>query len=149
MRPLGVSLVGFYQVLRGLVGLVFGFFVVLFDGPANKLVSVAALGNGAERLVGHFGHGGGLPIIVFALVHLLAAYAILQMRNWGRYLTLLFCAIELVLVLPDAIHTNVFALLVGGLNGLCIFYLAMPPVGRAFRAGHSGTNRLSDSVARA
>jgi hypothetical protein len=149
MRPIGVSLVGFYQILRGLVGLVFGFFVLFFDGPANKLVSVAALGNGAERLVGHFGHGGGLPIIAFAFVHMLAAFGVLQLRSWGRYLTLLFSAIELVLVLPSALHTNVFALLVGGLNGLCILYLAMPPVGRAFRVKYLGANRLGDSAARA
>ncbi len=149
MRPLGVSLVGFYQILRGLVGLVFGFFVLVFDGPSNKLVSVAALGNGAERLVGHFGHGGGLPIIAFACVHFFAAYAILKMRSWGRYLTLLFSAIELVLVIPGALHANVFALLVGGLNALCILYLAMPPVGRAFRVKYLGANPLGDSAARA
>jgi hypothetical protein len=149
MRPLGVGLVGFYQILRGLVGLVFGFFVLFFDGPTNKLVSVAALGNGAERLVGHLGHGGGILIIAFAFVHMLAAFGVLQMRNWGRYLTLLFSAAELVLVIPGALRANIFALVVGALNGLCILYLAMPPVGRAFRVKYSGANRLGDSAVRA
>ena len=134
MRPLGVTLVAAYQILRGLVGLVFGLFVVFYDGPANKLVSVAARGNSVERLVGHYGHGGGLIVVVFAVFHIVAAYGVFRMQSWGRFLTLIFCAAELVMVLPTALQSNIFALLVGGLNAVCIFYLAMPPVARAFRS---------------
>jgi hypothetical protein len=134
LRPLGITLVAAYQILRGLVGLVFGAFVLFYDGPANKLVSVAARGNSVERLVGHYGHGGGLIIVAFAAVHLISAYGVFRVQSWGRFLTLLFCAAELVLVLPTALQLNTFALLVGGLNAACIFYLAMPPVARAFRS---------------
>src|ERR1700691_1468105 len=108
MRPLGVTLVSLYQFLRGFIGLVFGGFVLFFDGPANKLVSVAAVGNPVERFVGHFAHHAGIIIIALALVHLVAGYGLLQMRKWGRALTILFSAIELALVLPTAIQMNTF-----------------------------------------
>ena len=134
MRPLGVTLVGFYQILRAVIGSVFGLFVVFYRGPANKLASVAAQGNAVERLLGGFGHAAGVVIIVFAGVHLLAGYGVLQMRNWGRFLTLLLSAVELVLVLPGAVQVNIFSLLFGVINAACIFYLAMPPIGRAFHA---------------
>ena len=45
MRPLGVTLVGFYQILRGLLGLLFGLSVLLFTGMVAKLASLAAEGN--------------------------------------------------------------------------------------------------------
>ena len=34
MRPLGVTLVGFYQILRGVLGLVFGLSLLVFTGLA-------------------------------------------------------------------------------------------------------------------
>jgi uncharacterized membrane protein (DUF2068 family) len=134
MRPLGVTLVGFYQILRGVLGLVFGLSVLLFAGVAAKLASLAAEGNAVERLLREFGHVAGLGIIVFAVVHMLAGYGVLQMQNWGRLLTLLFSAIGLVLVLPGLIHAHIFSLCFGVINAACIFYLAMPPIKRAFHA---------------
>jgi uncharacterized membrane protein (DUF2068 family) len=134
MRPLGVTLVGFYQILRGVLSLLFGLCVLLFAGLAAKLASLAAEGNAVERLLRDFGHVAGLGIIVFAVVHMLAGYGVLQMQNWGRLLTLLFSAIGLVLVLPGLIHAHVFSLLFGAINAACIFYLAMPAIKRAFHA---------------
>jgi uncharacterized membrane protein (DUF2068 family) len=81
-----------------------------------------------------FGHAAGLGIIVFAVVHMLAGYGVLQMQNWGRLLTLLFSAIGLILVLPGLIHAHIFSLLFGVINAACIIYLAAPPVKRAFHA---------------
>ena len=66
MRPLGVTLVGFYQILRGVLALLFGLSVLLFTGLAAKLASLAAEGNAVERLLRDFGHVAGLGIIVFA-----------------------------------------------------------------------------------
>ena len=134
MRPLGVTLVGFYQILRGVIGLVFGLSVLLFSGLSAKLASMAAEGNAVERLLRDFGHVAGLGIIVFAVVHMIAGYGVLQMQNWGRLLTLLFSAIGLVLVLPGLVQAHIFSLLFGAINAACIVYLAMPPIKRAFHA---------------
>ncbi len=134
MRPLGVTLVGCYQILRGVVGLVFGLSILLFTGLAAKLASLAAEGNAVENILHRFGHLAGLGIIVFAIVHMIAGYGVLQMQNWGRLLTLLFSAIGLVLVLPGVFVANIFCLLFGVINATCILYLAMPPTKRAFHA---------------
>lgn len=134
MRPFGVTLICIYQILRGLMGLVFGLFIVVFVGSANKFTSVAARGNSVERLVGQMGHAAGLVVILFAVVHLIGSYGLWLMRNWGRLLTILLSAIELALIISRGVGANVFSLLVGVLNAVCIFYLAMPPVRRAFRA---------------
>jgi hypothetical protein len=134
MRPLGVTLVGLYQMLRGAIALLFGVCVLLFTGLAAKLASVAAEGNAVGRVVHGLGHATGLIIIGFAIVHVLAGYGVLQMQNWGRLLTLLFSAIGLVLVLPGMIHAHMFSLLFGAINAASILYLAMPPIKRAFHA---------------
>jgi len=134
MRPLGVTLVGFYQILRGVIGLLFGLSILLFTGLAAKLASLAAEGNAVENILHSFGQLAGLGIMVFAIVHMIAGYGVLQMQNWGRLLTLLFSAIGLVLVLPGVFVANIFSLLFGAINAACIFYLAMPPIKRAFHA---------------
>jgi len=134
MRPLGVTLVGLYQILRGVIGLLFGLSVLLFTGLAAKLASMAAEGNAVQTWLSGFGHLVGLVIILFALVHILAGYGVLQMHNWGRLLTLLFSAIGLVLVLPGMVHSHIFSLFFGAINAACLFYLATPPVKRAFHA---------------
>jgi hypothetical protein len=128
MRPLGIILIGLYQVLRASVGLVFGLFVLFFNGPATKLVSVAGQGNFIERHLRSFGHAAGLFIIGFAVVHALAGYGVLQMQGWGRLLTLLFCAIEISLLLPTMIRVNIFSLVFGAVNAGCILYLALRPL---------------------
>ncbi len=52
MRPIGVTLICLYQMLRGLIGLVFGLFIVCYTGPSNQFVARASQGNAAERLDG-------------------------------------------------------------------------------------------------
>ena len=134
MRPLGVTLVGFYQILRGVLGLIFGLSILAFTGLTAKLASLAAEGNAVQRFLSVSGSMAGLSIVVFAIVHMLAGYGVLQVQNWGRLLTLFFSAIGLVLVLPGMIHAHVFSLVFGLINAACILYLSMPPVKRAFRA---------------
>jgi len=134
MRPLGVTLVGYYQILRGAIALVFGLSVLLFTGLVAKLASLAAEGSALERLVHGLGHAVGLIIIAFAIVHIVAGYGLLQMQNWGRLLTVLFSAIGLVLVLNGMVHEHIYSLFFGVINAASIFYLAMPPTRRAFQA---------------
>jgi len=133
MRPLGVTLVGFYQILRGVIGLLFGLSIMLFTGMVAKLASLAAEGNAVERIVHGLGHLAGIVVIVFAVIHMIAGYGVLQMENWGRFLTLLFSAIGLVLVLPGLAHGHIFSMGFGVINAATIFYLAMPPIKRAFQ----------------
>ncbi len=134
MRPVGLTLVCLYQLLRGVIGLVFGLFIVFYTGPTNQFVARASKGNAVERMMANLGHASGLVIVGFAVLHMLAGYGVLRRRNWGRILTLLFSAIELMLILPSAVHANLFSLVFSPLNAVCILYLAMPPVRRAFQA---------------
>ena len=133
MRPLGVTLIGFYQILRGVLGVLFGLSILAFANLTAKLVSLAAEGNAAVRLLQGLGHMAGLAVIVFAVLHLIAGWGLLGMANWGRLLTLLFSAIGLVLLLPGLAHGHIFSLVFGLINGASIFYLAMPPIKRAFQ----------------
>jgi len=56
MRPIGVTLVCLYQLLRGVIGLVFGLFIVFYTGPTNQFVARASQGNAAERWMANIGH---------------------------------------------------------------------------------------------
>ncbi len=132
MRPLGVTLIGIYQILRGALGVLFGLSLLLFAGLAAKLASLAAEGNAAARVLHNFGRVAGLGIVVFALLHILAGFGLLKMQNWGRLLTLLLCALALVILLPVLIAAHGLPLIFGAINAIAIFYLAMPPIKRAF-----------------
>ncbi len=100
MRPLGVTLVGAYQILRGVLGLLFGLCLLLFTGLAARLASMASEGNAVGQILHNFGRMAGLGVIAFAILHILAGFGLLKMQNWGRLLTLLLSAIALVVLLP-------------------------------------------------
>jgi len=134
MRPLAVTLIGFYQLLHGVIEILFGLSLLAFAGFAAKLASLAAEGNAAGRFLSGFGLLAGLLIIIFALLHLAAAYGLLQMENWGRLLTLLLSALGLVLLLPGMLFVHGFSLVFGLINAASILYLAMPATKRAFAA---------------
>ena len=95
MRPLGVTLVGFYQILRGLLGLLFGLSLLLFTSLAVKLAALASEGYATGCFFAGFGHLASWVIILFAAVQLLAGYGVLRMQNWGRLLTLFLSAVGL------------------------------------------------------
>ena len=137
MRPFGVTLTVLYQILRGLIGVVFGLFIVIYVGPTNKFVAAASQGNPVERFMADLGHAAGLVIIGFALLHMVAGYGLLRMQDWARQLTLLYSVAELVLELPSTIHANLWALLFAPLNAICILYLVMPQARRAFQAARN------------
>jgi uncharacterized membrane protein (DUF2068 family) len=132
MRPLGVTVIGFYQILRGVLGILFGLSIMAFTGLAAKLAWLAAEGRALENLLNKFGHFAGIGVIVFAIIHMLAGYGLLQMQNWGRLITLLFSAIGLVAMLPGLMLVRTFPLFLSAINAAIIIYLAMPPIKRAF-----------------
>ena len=137
MRPLGVTLIGIYQILRGALGVLFGLSLMLFTGLAAKLGSLAAEGNAIERFLHGLGRMAGLAILVFALLHIVAGFGLLKMENWGRLLTLLFSAIGLVALLPVLIASHGLPLIFAAINAVSIFYLAMPPIKRVFHGDRS------------
>ncbi len=132
MRPLGVTLVGFYEILRGVLGLLFGLSLLLFTGLAAKLASLATEANATGRFFGGLGHLASLVIIVFAALHLIAGYGVLGIYNWGRLLTLFLSALGLVLLMPVLLLVHGIPLAFAIINAVVIIYLALPPVKRAF-----------------
>jgi hypothetical protein len=134
MRPLGVTLVGAYQILRGVLGLLFGLCLLLFTGLAARLASLASEGNAVGQILHNFGRMAGLGVIAFAILHILAGFGLLKMQNWGRLLTLLLSAIALVVLLPILVASLGLPLIFAAINAAAIFYLAMPPIKRVFHA---------------
>jgi len=131
MRPLVVTLIGFYQILRGVIYFLVGLSVLAFSGLAAKLGIFGAEGRAMSVFLRGFGHLAGLIIVVVALFIFAAGYGLLQMQNWGRLLTLLFSAVGLVLLLPFLRGfplPTVFA----AIDAVIIFYLALPSIKRAF-----------------
>jgi len=133
MRPIGVTLIAIYQVLRGLVGMLFACGILVSAGLALKLAAISAEGNALERWLQGMGHMLGISILVFGLIHVIAGIGLFGMKNWARLLTVLLSAIGLVLLLPVAIVTHGIPLVFVLLNMVSIFYLAMPPMRRTFR----------------
>jgi uncharacterized membrane protein (DUF2068 family) len=76
----------------------------------------------------------GLGVIAFGVLHLLAGSGLLKMQNWARLLTLLLSAIGLVVLLPVLVAALGLPLIFAAINAATIFYLAMPPIKRVFRA---------------
>jgi hypothetical protein len=142
MRPLGATLIGFYQILRGVIDLLFGVSVIAFTTFATKMASLAAEGLGIGRFLHGFGHLVGFAILAFGIFHLAAGWGVLGMKNWGRLLTILFSAIGLFLLLPALSHGHIFSVVFGFINGASIIYLAMPPIKRAFHA-QGGAMRMA------
>ena len=134
MRPLGVTLLGVYQILRGALGVLFGLCLILFTSLASTLAALAADGNAVERVLHGFGRMAGLGVIVFGLLHILAGFGLPKMQNWGRLLTLLLSAIGLVVLLPILVASLGLPLAFAAINAASIFYLAMPPIKRIFHS---------------
>jgi hypothetical protein len=132
MRPLGVVLVGFYQILRGVLALVFGISLLVFTDLAGRLSALAIEGRSAGRFFGGLGTLAALVVIIFALLHLAAGYGLLRMQNWGRLLAIFFSAIGLFLLLPVVVVSRGLPLVFVVINAAVIFYLAAPAVRRAF-----------------
>jgi len=138
MRPLPVILIGYYQILRGLVIGLFGLSVLAFAGLAAKLSSLVAEGNAVQRFLNTSGHIAGLIFLVFAVLTIAAGYGVLHMQNWGRLLTLLSSAIGVALLLPFLhwVLPMIFAIL----NAVVIIYLVLPPTKRAFHGQSQNTS---------
>ena len=67
MRPLGVVLVGFYQIVRGVLGILFGLSLLFFADLAGKLSYFAIEAKAAGRFFAGFGTLAAVVVIVFAI----------------------------------------------------------------------------------
>ena len=132
MRPLGVTLIALYQILRGVLAMLFALGIMLFAGLASRLAAIAAEGNAVERLLHSLGHWVGIVIVVFAFLHIVAGIGLFFMQNWARLLTLLFSALGLAAMLPGLVLAHGLALFFGIINAVVIIYLVMPSIKRAF-----------------
>jgi len=141
MRPLPVTLIGFYQILRGVLYGIFGLSILLFSHLAVKLISLAAEGSAMQRFLAGFGHFAAIVVLGAAALHVVAGYGLLQMQNWARLLTLLFSAIGIVLLLPF-LHAF-FPLVFAFINGFSIIYLVMPSTKRLFHGQDKPTLRMA------
>jgi len=141
MRPLPVTLIAFYQLLRGVMYGIFGLSILLFSHLAVKLISLAAEGSAMQRFLASFGHIAGIFVLVAALIQFIAGYGLLQMQNWARLLTLLFSAVGVVLLLPflHAFWPMIFAFI----NGFSVIYLVMPSTKRAFHGEDKPSLRMA------
>ena len=130
MRPLPVTFIGCYQILRGVIYGLFGLSILVFAGLAAKLASLAAEGNALQRFISYSGHIAGIVIVITAAFHIVAGLGLLGMQNWGRLLTILFSALGLATLLPflHAVLPMVFA----AINAATILYLVMPATKLAF-----------------
>jgi len=143
MRPFGVVVVGFYQILRGVVGIVFGLSLFFFATLASRIASLAIESKAAGRFFGGYGQLAAIMVIVFAAVHLVAGYGLLKMQNWARLLTLFFSAASLFLILPMVMIARGVPLILGMINLVVVFYLATPAVKRAFREERNSMRALA------
>ena len=132
-RPFGAKLVFLYQILRGVMALVFGFYIAAYDGPSNKFAYAASKGNVLERCFNHFGHAASVFVFVFAVVHMVAGYGVLRIHNWGRITTMLLSGAELLMLSTVLKSVNRFALVFALANAACFLYLLMPESGAPFR----------------
>ena len=133
MRPLAVGLIGIYQILRGILGVLFALGILLFTGlaaswrpwPAKETLSSASWA--AWALL-------GIGVLLFALAHVLAGFGLFRMQNWARLLTLFLSALGLVGAVAALGRPNPWILVTGIINAVSLLYLAMPPIKRAFHA---------------
>jgi uncharacterized membrane protein (DUF2068 family) len=132
LRPLGVTLIGWYQILRGALAVLFAAGLMTASGLAAKLASLASEGNLVERLLSGFGHSVGIFILVIAALHLAAGFGVLGLKNWGRWLTLIFSALGCLIGLRALAHPHPMALILAVINLASLVYLLMPEVRRIF-----------------
>ena len=131
MRPLPVTFIGYYQILRGAISGLFGLSILAFAGLAAKLSSLAAEGNALQHFISYSGHIAGIVIIVAGAFHIVAGLGVLGMQNWGRLITILFSALGLATLLPF-LH-GLLPMVFAAINAATILYLVMPATKQAFR----------------
>jgi len=141
MRPLGVTLSAWFEFLRAaLIGLV-ALGVMFVGGVASRLAALAAEGNAMQRFLAGFGKFVGMALLIYAAFQLVLGLGLLLRQNWARLLTMFFCGLGILMLLPRLVHLRPVSLLFTLLNLAVIIYLALPEARRYFEQKESTAPR--------
>ncbi len=143
MRPTGVVLIAIYQFLGALF--LIGLALLMLLG--GSLPAAAGAGPITAKLALLLGAAGAVFAIIFAVIAVISAYGIWNLREWGRILTMALAVLSLVLSLPGlllmAAHVHLFfgtyRLFRIAISILMLWYLMQPPIRALFQRTPSAT----------
>ncbi len=137
MRPLGVTLAACFEFLRAFLLALAALGVLFVGGMASRVAGLAAEGNTLQRFLMGFGRFVGLALLVYAAIQALLGLGLLLRQNWARLLTMLFCGIGVLLLLPRLLHMRPISGLFALLNLVVVIYLALPEAQQYFETKES------------
>ncbi len=141
-RPTGVTVISILMfigtgilAIGGILAFVGGAFIgALIGGTAVQQHGAGAAGAGIGAMIGAF---IGIFFLIFAVLDLCCGIGLWKLKEWGRMLTIVLCAILAVLAFFQLMHlhpvTMMFSLIRIGISGLIIWYLSQPQVKAAFQ----------------
>lgn len=132
MRPVGVTLAAYFEFVRGFLLALAALGVLFVGGVASRVAGLAAEGNALQRFLLGFGKFVGLALLVYAGIQALLGLGLLLRQNWARLLTMLFCGLGVLLLLPRLLHMRPISGLFTLLNLVVVIYLALPEARRYF-----------------
>lgn len=136
MRPLGVTLSACFQFLRGLLLALLAAGILLAGGLTSHLAALADQGN-LQRLFSGLGHFLGIALLAYAAIQIILGIGLLLGQSWARHLTIIFCALGFLLLLPRLLHMHIFALFFGIAYLAVVIYLLMPEARSYFARGNA------------
>ena len=126
MRPLGVTLSAWFELVRAALISLVGLAVTLVGRVASRLAAVAAEGNTLQGVLAGFGKFVGIALLIYAAIQLALGLGLLMRQNWTRLLTMIFCGLGVLILLPRLIHLRPMSMLFGLLQLGVLIYLALP-----------------------
>jgi predicted membrane protein DUF2127 len=126
MRPLGITLSGYFQFLRGFVVALFALGIYFVTGMASRVAALAAEGNTLQHGLQGFGRFIGTAMLIYAVILIALGAGLLRRQSWARFLTMVFSFFSLLLSLPGILHFRPISVLFFLLNVAVIIYLSLP-----------------------
>jgi hypothetical protein len=126
MRPLGVTLSPYFQLLPGFVVGLFALGVYFVTGMAARVAALAAEGNTLQRALHGFGRFIGAAMLIYALILIALGAGLLLRQSWACFLTMAFSIFSLLLLFPRILHFRPLSVLFSPLNVAVIIYLSLP-----------------------
>ena len=114
MRPLGVTLSGYFQFLRGFVVALFALGVYFVTGMASRVAALATEGNALQHALHGFGRFIGTAMLIYAVRLIVLGAGLLLRQSWARFLTMVFSFFSQLLSLPRVLHFRPISVLFSG-----------------------------------